>query len=91
MSVGARRLVAPRAWELAVIPSFVYMAGGNVDIIGQYAFYRRSRQLSTLEEIDATEHRAEVAVSYTFDVPLYGTVNIPRDLVNADYNYVPVN
>ena len=91
LSLAYRSLVDRPGWETAVIPSLVFMAGGNTDIVLQYMFKRRSDELSAADSIPRREHRIELAFSYTFEVTLFGTVNLPRDLVNADYNYVPVN
>lgn len=92
LSAGYRRLVDQPGWEAAIIPSLVYRPGGNLDIVLQYAFKRRSNELNAMiDSVPRREHRVELAFSYTFEVQLFGTVNLPRDLVNADYNYVPVN
>jgi hypothetical protein len=91
VSVGYRRLLDSDLWEVAVIPSVVYRAGGNLDLILQYSYQQRQRQLSAARGAAEHEHRIELALSYTFGVTLFGSVNLPSDLVNADYNYVPVN
>ena len=91
LSVGYRRFVDREGWEVAAIPNFVYRAGANVDLVLQYAYKRRSDALGMIDSFPRREHRVELALSYTFNVTLFNTINIPRDLVNADYNYVPVN
>ncbi len=91
VNFGARRLIDQDGWELIAIPNIVYRAGANLDLVAQYLYRHRSSELSSLDELASDEHRIELALSYTFSVPLYGTINLPRDLINADYNYVPVN
>lgn len=91
VNVGARRLIDQDGWEFIAIPNLVYRAGANVDVVAQYAYRHRSSELASLDALAGDEHRIELALSYTFSVPLYGTINLPRDLINADYNYVPVN
>lgn len=91
VSFGFRSFIEQQGWETAVIPNVVYQAGANVDLVLQYAYTRRSDSLSFVEGLPGQEHRIELAVGYRFSVALFNTVNIPRDLVNADYNYVPVN
>lgn len=91
VTVAMRQFTDREARAVSVVPNILYRLGQNVDLFLQYIFTYRGGDLASLPESPEQEHRIELAFSYHFSVSLNDTINLPRDLLNADYNYVPVN
>lgn len=88
---GYRRYTERDAWELRVIPTAMVQLGVGVGLAFQYAYSRRSDTLNGATGEPRNEHRFELALSYEFEVMVNDTINTPRDILNADYRYIPVN
>lgn len=86
-----RRYVDRDAWELRVVPAVMYRLGVGIDLALQYSYSRRSNALDQATGEPRHEHRLELAFSYGFSVMVNDTINTPRDILNADYSYIPVN
>ncbi|MEQ9077861.1 MAG: hypothetical protein RLP09_28620 [Sandaracinaceae bacterium] len=91
VSFAVRQFTDRDSRAISVVPNILYRLGQNVDLLLQYLFTYRTGDLAMLPEAQSQEHRIELAFSYSFSVSLNDTINLPRDLLNADYNYVPVN
>lgn len=91
LSGGYRRYVDRSEGEARVVPSAIWRLGVNTDVGLQYMWSHRGDELARASGTTQTEHRFEVAFSYGFEVMVNDTINTPRDILNAEYSYIPVN